>query len=55
MIEGDEEGDSTHIDRFLALNAREFTADAAFICDTDLWMDETPAIITRLRAASVRR
>lgn len=49
MLEGDEEGDSTHIDRFLALNAREFKADAAFICDTELWMDETPAIITRLR------
>jgi acetylornithine deacetylase/succinyl-diaminopimelate desuccinylase-like protein len=49
LLEGDEEGDSTHIDRFLARHAREFKADAAFICDTELWMDETPAIITRLR------
>lgn len=49
MIEGDEEGDASHLDRFVAKHAREFAADAAFICDTDLWDDRTPAINTRLR------
>jgi acetylornithine deacetylase/succinyl-diaminopimelate desuccinylase-like protein len=49
LIEGDEEGDTTHLDRFLRDNAREFAADAAFICDTELWNDTTPAIITMLR------
>ncbi len=49
MIEGDEEGDASHLDRFVAKHAKEFAADAAFICDTDLWDDRTPAINTRLR------
>ena len=49
LLEGDEEGDSTHLDRFLAANAREFAADAAFLCDTELWNDDTPAINTMLR------
>jgi acetylornithine deacetylase/succinyl-diaminopimelate desuccinylase-like protein len=49
LIEGDEEGDSTHLERFLNENAREFEIDAVFICDTGLWDDETPAINTRLR------
>lgn len=49
LLEGDEEGDSTHFDRFLAENRRELAADAAFICDTGLWNDDTPAIETRLR------
>ncbi len=49
LIEGDEEGDSTHLERFLKENAREFEVDAAFICDTGLWDDKTPAIETRLR------
>ena len=49
LIEGDEEGDTTHLDRFLEQNAAEFAADAAFICDTELWDAKTPAIITMLR------
>ena len=49
LIEGDEEGDSTHIDRFLKANAKELHADAAFVCDTEMWQDETPAINTLLR------
>ena len=49
LLEGDEEGDNSHLDRFVAANASEFAADAAFICDTDLWDDETPAINTMLR------
>ena len=49
MIEGDEEGDASHLDRYLAKHAREYPIDAAFICDTELWNDKTPAINTRLR------
>lgn len=49
LIEGDEEGDSSHLDRFLADNRRELAADVAFICDTGLWNDGAPAIETRLR------
>ncbi|MCB1378529.1 MAG: M20/M25/M40 family metallo-hydrolase [Alphaproteobacteria bacterium] len=49
MIEGDEEGDNTHLDRFLARNARDFAADAAFVCDTEMWGNDTPAICTTLR------
>ena len=49
MIEGDEEGDASHLDRFLAKHATDFPVDAAFICDTELWDGERPAINTRLR------
>lgn len=49
ILEGDEEGDTSHLDRFLAENAQEFAADAVFICDTEMWRDERPAINTRLR------
>jgi acetylornithine deacetylase/succinyl-diaminopimelate desuccinylase-like protein len=49
MIEGDEEGDTSHIDSFLRDHAREFPVDAAFICDTEMWDRRTPAINTRLR------
>ncbi len=49
LLEGDEEGDSSHLDRFLAVNRRELAADVAFICDTGLWNDDTPAVETRLR------
>ncbi len=49
LLEGDEEGDSSHIDRFVAGNHRELAADVVFICDTGLWNDDTPAIEIRLR------
>ncbi|WP_421696636.1 M20/M25/M40 family metallo-hydrolase [Aestuariivirga sp.] len=49
MIEGDEESDPAHIDSFLKARAREFPADVAFICDTEMWDGRTPAINTRLR------
>jgi acetylornithine deacetylase/succinyl-diaminopimelate desuccinylase-like protein len=50
LIEGDEEGDNAHLDRFIKKNRKEFAADVAFICDTGLWMDEeTPFISARLR------
>jgi acetylornithine deacetylase/succinyl-diaminopimelate desuccinylase-like protein len=49
LIEGDEEGESGHVDRFLAANAKEFKADIALVCDTEMWDHDTPAISTRLR------
>ncbi len=49
LIEGDEEGDNSHLDRFLADNREEFRADAAFVCDTGMWDNRTPSIVTRLR------
>jgi acetylornithine deacetylase/succinyl-diaminopimelate desuccinylase-like protein len=49
LLEGDEEGDSSHLDRFVAANREELRADVAVICDTGLWDDHTPAIITGLR------
>lgn len=49
LIEGDEEGDSTHLDRYVEANRDRLKADIAFICDTGMWNAKTPAIITRLR------
>ena len=49
LIEGDEESDCSHLDAFLAAHRRELSADIAFVCDTDMWDDRTPAITTRLR------
>jgi acetylornithine deacetylase/succinyl-diaminopimelate desuccinylase-like protein len=49
LLEGDEEGDSTHLERFLAANRRDLKPDIAFICDTGMWDERTPAITTRLR------
>jgi acetylornithine deacetylase/succinyl-diaminopimelate desuccinylase-like protein len=49
LLEGDEEGDSEHLDRFLKAHGREFRADTAWICDTDMWAGKTPAITTLLR------
>ncbi|MGB8314725.1 MAG: M20/M25/M40 family metallo-hydrolase [Aestuariivirga sp.] len=49
LIEGDEEGDTSHLDRFVAANQKLLAADVAFVCDTSMWDDETPAINTFLR------
>ncbi len=49
LLEGDEEGDTSHLDRFLAKNPELFSADIVFICDTGMWDNETPAITTSLR------
>ncbi|MBM3519576.1 MAG: M20/M25/M40 family metallo-hydrolase, partial [Alphaproteobacteria bacterium] len=49
LLEGDEEGDASHLDRFLRENRREFSADTVFVCDTGMWNRQTPAINTMLR------
>jgi acetylornithine deacetylase/succinyl-diaminopimelate desuccinylase-like protein len=49
LIEGDEEGDSRHLDRFVGDNRQSLKSDVVFICDTGMWDGTTPAITTRLR------
>jgi acetylornithine deacetylase/succinyl-diaminopimelate desuccinylase-like protein len=49
LLEGDEEGDTSHLDRFLKENANEFPVDFTVICDTDMYDETTPAITTSLR------
>ena len=49
MIEGDEEGDASHLDRFLKDHAKEFPVDFTVICDTGMYDEKTPAITTSLR------
>jgi acetylornithine deacetylase/succinyl-diaminopimelate desuccinylase-like protein len=49
LIEGDEEGESDHLDRFVIANRKALKADIALVCDTEMWDRDTPAITTRLR------
>lgn len=49
MLEGDEEGDASHLDRFLKDHGKEFPVDFAVICDTGMYDEKTPAITTSLR------
>lgn len=49
FFEGEEESGSPSLVPFMKDNAAELTADIALICDTGLYGDSTPAIITQLR------
>ncbi len=49
FFEGEEESGSPSLVPFMRDNAAELTADVALICDTGLYGDSTPAIITQLR------
>lgn len=49
FFEGEEESGSPSLVPFMQANADELTADVALICDTGLYGDSTPAIITQLR------
>ena len=49
LIEGEEESGSPSLVPFLKANKAELTCDAAFVCDTNMWDEKTPAITTRLR------
>ncbi|MFT4714942.1 MAG: acetylornithine deacetylase/succinyl-diaminopimelate desuccinylase-like protein [Paracoccaceae bacterium] len=49
FFEGEEESGSPSLTPFMRENADELTADVALICDTGLFGDNTPAIVTMLR------
>ncbi len=49
FFEGEEESGSPSLTPFMEANRDELTADIALICDTGLYGDSTPAIITQLR------
>ncbi|HEU4498068.1 MAG TPA: dipeptidase [Sphingomicrobium sp.] len=49
LIEGEEESGSPSLVPFLEANREELSCKTAFVCDTDLWDEKTPAIVTRLR------
>jgi len=49
FFEGEEESGSPSLVPFMRDNAEELKADVALICDTGLFGDSTPAIVTMLR------
>ncbi|MFN4130526.1 MAG: M20/M25/M40 family metallo-hydrolase, partial [Paracoccaceae bacterium] len=49
FVEGEEESGSPSLIPFMQDNAAELTADIALICDTGMFEDTTPAIVTMLR------
>ena len=49
FFEGEEESGSPSLVPYMRENAAELKADVALICDTGLYGDSTPAIITQLR------
>jgi acetylornithine deacetylase/succinyl-diaminopimelate desuccinylase-like protein len=49
FLEGEEESGSPSLIPFMQANAAELKSDIALICDTGLFGDRTPAIVTMLR------
>jgi acetylornithine deacetylase/succinyl-diaminopimelate desuccinylase-like protein len=49
LIEGEEEVGGEHIDEYVAAHADRLKADAALVCDTEMFAPELPTITTGLR------
>ena len=49
LLEGEEESGSKSLKPFLMANRDELSADMAFVCDTNMWDAQTPAISSSLR------
>ncbi len=49
LIEGEEEVGGEHIERFVEAHPERLTADAALICDTEMFAPDLPTICTGLR------
>jgi acetylornithine deacetylase/succinyl-diaminopimelate desuccinylase-like protein len=49
LLEGEEESGGVNLPPFLDANLEELRADTAFICDTNMWDKDTPAITVSLR------
>jgi acetylornithine deacetylase/succinyl-diaminopimelate desuccinylase-like protein len=49
LIEGEEEVGGEHIEQYVQKNADRLKADAAVICDTEMFAPELPALTTGLR------
>jgi acetylornithine deacetylase/succinyl-diaminopimelate desuccinylase-like protein len=49
LIEGEEEVGGEHIERFVSANHERLAADAALICDTEMFAPDLPTICTGLR------
>lgn len=49
LFEGEEEAGSPSLKPFLEATADELKADVALVCDTDMWDEKIPSIITMLR------
>lgn len=49
FLEGEEESGSPSLVPFMEANARELKAEVALICDTNLFAEGVPAIVTQLR------